>query len=38
MFETHFAYRPTHFALETPLLQKHYFETWQGLKKHFKGA
>ena len=38
MFETHFAYRPTRFALETPLLQKQYFETWQGLKKHFKGA
>ena len=38
MFETHYAYRPTHFALETPMLQKNYFETWQGFKKHFKGA
>ncbi|NQV54468.1 MAG: homogentisate 1,2-dioxygenase [Rhodospirillales bacterium] len=38
MFETCFAYRPTNFAMETPLLQKNYFETWQGLKKEFKNS
>jgi homogentisate 1,2-dioxygenase len=35
MFETRCAIRPTKFALETPLLQKNYYECWQDLKKHF---
>ena len=37
MFETRLLYRPTRFALETPALQKDYFECWQGLQKHFNG-
>ena len=37
MFETRHLYRPTKFALETPALQKDYFECWQGLQKHFNG-
>jgi homogentisate 1,2-dioxygenase len=35
MFETRLVIRPTRFALETPALQKHYAECWQGLKKQF---
>ena len=27
--------KPTRFALETAQLQAHYYECWQGLKKHF---
>ena len=38
MFETRHLFRPTQFALETPALQKDYFECWQGLKKHFNGS
>ena len=38
MFETRNLFRPTQFALETPALQKDYFECWQGLKKHFNGS
>ncbi|WP_240161032.1 homogentisate 1,2-dioxygenase [Burkholderia sp. Ax-1719] len=35
MFETRTLIRPTQFALETSQLQAHYYECWQGLKKHF---
>lgn len=35
MFESRFVICPTRFALETPSLQRDYFECWQGLKKHF---
>lgn len=35
MFETRCALRPTRFALHTELLQRNYFECWQGLAKHF---
>jgi homogentisate 1,2-dioxygenase len=36
MFETRFVLRPTRFAMETPALQKDYFECWRGLRKHFR--
>jgi homogentisate 1,2-dioxygenase len=36
MFESRFVIRPTRFALETPALQRGYYQCWQGLKKHFK--
>jgi homogentisate 1,2-dioxygenase len=36
MFETRYLIRPTKFAMETPSLQKNYYECWQGLKKNFK--
>ena len=35
MFETRNVIRPTKQALESPHLQRDYFECWQGLKKHF---
>ncbi|HXZ08801.1 MAG TPA: homogentisate 1,2-dioxygenase, partial [Paraburkholderia sp.] len=35
MFETRTLIKPTRYALETAQLQAHYFECWQGLKKHF---
>jgi homogentisate 1,2-dioxygenase len=35
MFETRHVIRPTKQALESPHLQRDYFECWQGLKKHF---
>jgi homogentisate 1,2-dioxygenase len=35
MFETRFVIRPTKFAMESPTLQRDYFECWQGLKKNF---
>lgn len=35
MFESRYVIRPTKFAMETPALQRNYFECWQGLKKHF---
>ncbi len=35
MFETRTLIRPTRHALETSQLQAHYYECWQGLKKHF---
>ncbi len=35
MFETRNVIRPTQQALESPHLQRDYFECWQGLKKHF---
>lgn len=36
MFETRFVLRPTRYAMESPHLQRDYFECWQDLKKHFK--
>lgn len=36
MFESRFIIRPTAFAIETPALQRDYFECWQGLKKNFR--
>lgn len=36
MFESRYIIRPTRTALESPALQKDYFECWQGLKKNFK--
>ncbi len=35
MFESRAVLCPTKFAMETPALQRDYFECWQGLKKHF---
>lgn len=35
MFETRAVIRPTRQALESPQLQRDYFECWQGLRKHF---
>jgi homogentisate 1,2-dioxygenase len=35
MFESRYVFRPTRFAMETPSLQKTYFECWQGLRKNF---
>ena len=35
MFETRSILKPTPFALDGGLLQKDYFECWQGLRKHF---
>jgi homogentisate 1,2-dioxygenase len=37
MFETRHLIRPTRYAMESPALQKNYYECWQGLKKNFKG-
>jgi len=37
MFETRYILRPTKFAMETPALQKDYYECWQDLKKNFNG-
>lgn len=37
MFESRSVICPTKFAMETPTLQRDYFECWQGLKKHFRG-
>jgi homogentisate 1,2-dioxygenase len=36
MFETRFIIRPTRFALETPLLQRDYWQCWKGLRRNFK--
>lgn len=36
MFESRYIIRPTRFAMETPALQKDYYECWQKLKKNFK--
>jgi len=38
MFETQLVVRPTHYALQTRILQHEYFECWQGLKKHFRAG
>jgi len=35
MFETRTLIRPTRYALESPQLQAHYQQCWQGLAKHF---
>ncbi len=35
MFESRSVICPTRFAMETPALQRDYFECWQGLKKYF---
>ncbi|MGA7617310.1 MAG: homogentisate 1,2-dioxygenase [Thermoanaerobaculia bacterium] len=35
MFESRFVFRPTKFAMETPLLQRDYYRCWEGLGKHF---
>ena len=35
LFETQLPIRPTKFALETELLERDYYQHWQGLKKHF---
>jgi homogentisate 1,2-dioxygenase len=35
MFETRCVIHPTRYALDSPQLQRNYFECWQGLKKHF---
>lgn len=36
MLESRYIIRPTRLAMESPSLQKDYFECWQGLKKQFK--
>ncbi|MBN8887143.1 MAG: homogentisate 1,2-dioxygenase [Rudaea sp.] len=36
MFETRAVIRPTTQALESPQLQRDYYQCWQGLKKHFR--
>jgi homogentisate 1,2-dioxygenase len=38
MFETRFVIRPTRFALETPLLQRDYWQCWKGLRRNFEPA
>ncbi|MDW7996639.1 MAG: homogentisate 1,2-dioxygenase domain-containing protein, partial [Bacteroidota bacterium] len=35
MFETRYVCRPTRWALETSLLQKAYYEAWEGLRRRF---
>ena len=35
MFETRKVIRPTRQALESPQLQKNYYECWQGIARHF---
>ena len=35
MFESRYILRPTRFALETPALQKNYYECWQNIRKNF---
>lgn len=37
MFESRYVIRPTRLSMESPSLQRGYFECWQGLKKNFKG-
>jgi homogentisate 1,2-dioxygenase len=36
MFESARVFRPTAFAMSTPLLQKDYLDCWKGLRKHFR--
>jgi len=36
MFESRFIIHPTRFAMETPALQRDYWQCWQGLTKQFK--
>ncbi len=35
MIETRCVIRPTRFALESPQLQREYWQCWQGLGNHF---
>lgn len=35
MFESNLVFRPTPFAMSSPILQKNYLDCWKGLKKHF---
>jgi homogentisate 1,2-dioxygenase len=35
MFETRKVIRPTRQALESPQLQKNYYQCWQGIARHF---
>jgi homogentisate 1,2-dioxygenase len=37
MFETRLVIRPTHFALDSPALQRDYDSSWQGFPKGFRG-
>lgn len=36
MFESRLIIRPTKLALESPALQRDYWQCWKGLKKHFR--
>ena len=36
MFESRFVFRPTRFAVESPILQRDYWRCWQGLRKNFR--
>jgi homogentisate 1,2-dioxygenase len=36
VFETHLVIRPTRFAMESELLERDYYQSWQGLKKRFR--
>ncbi|MBM3395053.1 MAG: homogentisate 1,2-dioxygenase [Betaproteobacteria bacterium] len=38
MFETRLPLRPTAYALQSPQRQANYFQSWQGLRKHFDPA
>jgi len=38
MFETRCVIHPTRQALQSDLLQRDYYQCWQGLKKHFNPA
>jgi len=38
MFESRYAFAPTRYALESPLLQRDYRACWQGLEKRFTGS
>lgn len=37
LFETQLVVRPTKFALESEILERNYYEHWQGIKKLFNG-
>ncbi len=36
MFETQLMIQPTKFAMESEILERDYYQSWQGLKKHFQ--
>jgi homogentisate 1,2-dioxygenase len=36
MFETRLVIHPTKYAMESPALQRDYYQCWQGLKKNFR--
>ncbi len=36
MFESNLVFKPTPFAMTSPILQKNYLDCWKGLKKNFK--